>query len=166
MTTNLNERAKMRDDILALAGQVMAGKVHGSQGLRSAILPVRAYRDHLLTPVEIAALNDVEYSSSALLTASKLNAVAAMMLARDAAMKEDGFVMEASIDGATIHGESLAASRVYYPHLLAEVEKLQRWDMVTRGGSTHEPYETIAPEEDGDYVRLEDVLRVLGGGNA
>lgn len=166
MTTNLNERAKMRDDILALANSVNSEKIFELRQLRAALMPVRAYRDHLLTEFELTALKDVEFSSSAHLAAAKLTAVAASMLATDTLLKEDGFVMEESIDSATIHGESLAASKVYYPHLLAEVEELQRYDIEEMSGDPWRSYRCIGEDDDGDYVRLEDVLRVLGGGNA
>lgn len=167
MTTNLNERAKMRDDILALSQAITDGEVKDITTLRVALLPVRAYRDHLLTPIELDALKDVAFSESNHLAAAKLTAVAASMLARDAAMKEGGFVMEASIETATIQAGSLAsASKVIYPHLLAEVEKLQRYDIEETSGDPWRSHRCIEEDEEGDYVRLEDVLRVLGGGNA
>lgn len=63
------------------------------------------------------------------------------------------------------HDSQANASRAYYPHLLAEVEKLTRYDLDSSDCDScgQDCGADMVAYPDGDYVKLEDVLRILGG---
>lgn len=73
------------------------------------------------------------------------------------------FLKDSFIDNATVQVDSLAtATRTHYPHLLAKLEELQRYE-ISEEGAWWASYRCITEDQDGDYLRREDVLRILGG---
>ena len=59
--------------------------------------------------------------------------------------------------------DSLATeTRACYPDLLKEVEGMERYGMVTKG-LAHMTYDELDTDECCDYIRRDDVIRLLGG---
>ncbi|QHJ80218.1 MAG: hypothetical protein [Bacteriophage sp.] len=76
------------------------------------------------------------------------------------------FLKDSFIDNATVQVDSLAtATRTHYPHLCQQIEALDRYDMDQSDCDScgQDCGADMVIFDDGDYLRREDVLRILGG---
>lgn len=90
------------------------------------------------------------------------SAASALTTAHEIELAENGEIITAEAS----HVDSPAnASRAYYPHLLAEVEKLTRYDLDSSDCDScgQDCGADMVAYPDGDYVKLEEVLAILGG---
>lgn len=90
------------------------------------------------------------------------SAAAALTTAHEIELAEKGQTLTAD---ASQFDSPANASRAYYPHLLAEVEKLARYDLDSSDCDScgQDCGADMVEYPDGDYVKLEDVIRILGG---
>lgn len=86
-------------------------------------------------------------------------AVACLIAVRSTILAETAFTV-VNDDAQTA---SLTDTVTKYPALLDKLAQLQRYDIEEMSGNPFASYRCINEDECGDYLRREDVIRLLGG---
>lgn len=128
--------------------------------IKKELHEVLAYQYHHLTP-------DAEFHLQKTLSAETveyaLTSITAISAALTAAHVNDSITGHRTLKGAPLDNASVQyvnlanASRPHYPVLCQQVQALQRTSFDIHDGSI------FNGDPEGEYVKLDDVLRVLGG---
>lgn len=108
---------------------------------------IHAFRAHVLAANASIIASDVKvYTGPADFETVIIDTTNQQIEAMTVAVKADGVSKIANTDS-----------------LLRKVDKFQRYDIAEKSGNPWESYRCIEEDSDGDYLRREDVIRLLGG---
>ena len=93
---------------------------------------------------------------------AQLIAAGATLLASSAGCRPSEMISSFSND-ITAQATSLTDTVTKYPALLDKLAQLQRYDIEEMSGNPFASYRCINEADDGDYLRREDVIRLMGG---
>lgn len=131
-------------------------------GLKTIMNSITAFKVHYVPFEAMNYLTSAEYDKN-------IHAFRAHVLAANASIMADDVWLHngpATFETTSLQVDSLADAATVkrvFPHLVAELDKLQRYDIVEKSGNPWESYRCIEEDGDGDYLRREDVIRLLGG---